>query len=318
MANKQWTPDELKLLVIQKAKQYGIPEELALRQIGLESNFDPNAKSPTGPRGIAQFTKATGKAYGLEKEEDFYNPEKSLDAWGRHMKDLQGKYDSWDVTMLAYNQGEGEKGMSQIKALQSGNMDGVGTEGRNYVMKTAMNPIPVKMPNEPQPATQPTEGTSPVVEKNYYNFDNPTIDEGLIAKIMKETGVNREQAIARSQYLIGTTPMDKAASDKITADSAVTTGPLDFVKNLFTPKSDPHAISGIGTQIGADPNQTTATLNPQAKGANPYAAAAMAGMQALGESNKQRQMQPMQDFSTAVKYQPVFDYFNKPKRPKAR
>ena len=72
-----------------------------------ESKYDPYAMSGTGPRGIAQFTGATGKAYGLETKEDRFDPKKSIDAALAHISDLAKKYNS-DATKIAvaYNQGE--------------------------------------------------------------------------------------------------------------------------------------------------------------------------------------------------------------------
>lgn len=53
------------------AEAHGVSYDFLHKQLFMESRFNPKAKSPTGPRGLGQFTTATGKAYGLETEEDF-------------------------------------------------------------------------------------------------------------------------------------------------------------------------------------------------------------------------------------------------------
>jgi len=123
-------------LIKQKADEYGIKYDLLHKQIYSESSFNPTAKSPTGPRGLAQMTKATGNAYGLITDEDFNDPNKSVDAMARHMRDLLGKYQGDEaVALLAYNQGEGPVGRKQIEAFQQGKYDNVSSEGLNYVSK---------------------------------------------------------------------------------------------------------------------------------------------------------------------------------------
>ncbi|MBO9168349.1 transglycosylase SLT domain-containing protein [Rhizobium sp. L245/93] len=59
----QVAPDQIKSLIARN-----VPPELqsyATNLIGHESSFNPNAVSPTGATGLAQFTKGTGKQYGL-------------------------------------------------------------------------------------------------------------------------------------------------------------------------------------------------------------------------------------------------------------
>jgi len=74
-------------LIQTAAANHGVSYDLLHKQLFKESSSNPNAKSPTGPRGLGQFTKATGLAYGLERDEDFFNPEKSIAAAARHMRD---------------------------------------------------------------------------------------------------------------------------------------------------------------------------------------------------------------------------------------
>lgn len=123
-------------MIKQKAEAYGVSYDLLHKQIYSESSFNPSAKSPTGPRGLAQMTKATGNAYGLITDADFNDPTKSVDAMARHMKDLLTKYNGDEaMALLAYNQGEGPNGRRQLEAFAQGKYDQVSSEGLNYVSK---------------------------------------------------------------------------------------------------------------------------------------------------------------------------------------
>ncbi|EPM2817520.1 transglycosylase SLT domain-containing protein [Yersinia enterocolitica] len=116
------------------AAKYGIDPLYLTKLIQVESGFDPNAKSPTGPRGLGQFTKATGAKYGLVKDEDFYNPNKSIDAAAWHIKDLLASNNNDYVKAgLAYNQGEGTGGKPQLDAYDTGDYSMISNEGQNYI-----------------------------------------------------------------------------------------------------------------------------------------------------------------------------------------
>lgn len=127
-------PHEYDALFQQAADTHGVSYGL-LRKVGwVESRFKPTAQSPTGPRGVMQFTKATGQAYGLQNDEDFNDPAKSIDAGARYLADLVKKYNGDELkAALAYNQGEGRNGKPQLEAYDSGNFAGIGDEGRNYL-----------------------------------------------------------------------------------------------------------------------------------------------------------------------------------------
>ncbi|HBV05865.1 MAG TPA: transglycosylase, partial [Gemmatimonadetes bacterium] len=125
-------------LIQTAASTHGVNYDLLHKQLFLESSFNPNAKSPTGPRGIGQFTKATGKAYGLVNEEDFYDPAKSIDAAARHMKDNLKLAGGDELkALLAYNQGGGRLGKPQLEAYDRGDFGSISEEGRNYMAKLA-------------------------------------------------------------------------------------------------------------------------------------------------------------------------------------
>lgn len=118
----------------QAADANGVPYEYLHKKIFNESSFNPNAKSPTGPLGLGQFTRATGRAYGLMTDEDRLDPIKSINASAAFTRDLMGTYkgDMLKVA-LAYNQGNGRLGAPQLAALDRGDFSKISQEGQQYM-----------------------------------------------------------------------------------------------------------------------------------------------------------------------------------------
>lgn len=83
---------------IQAADQYGVPENVFTELIGSESSFNPNAVSPTGATGIAQFTQGTANQYGVTRTD----PTSSLTGAAHYLSDLFAKLGSWTSAVLAY------------------------------------------------------------------------------------------------------------------------------------------------------------------------------------------------------------------------
>jgi len=100
-----YTRTQLVEIVRQAAIQYGIDPKIANEQIYQESRFNPRAGSGAGAKGIAQFMPATAARFGLR---DPYDPVASMDAWGKYMTFLLGKFNgSYTLALAGYNAGEG-------------------------------------------------------------------------------------------------------------------------------------------------------------------------------------------------------------------
>jgi hypothetical protein len=84
-------------------QKYGIPRNTLVGLLGAESNFNPNAVSPVGARGIAQFMKGTAQEYGI----DPLDPFQSIDAAGKYLSRSYKKFGNWEDSLRSYNLGVG-------------------------------------------------------------------------------------------------------------------------------------------------------------------------------------------------------------------
>ena len=83
----------------------GIPPDLFTRQINVESGFNPNAYSPAGAEGIAQFEPGTAASLGINP----WDPVQSLRAAAQLMASYVRTYgDDYGKALAAYNFGPGD------------------------------------------------------------------------------------------------------------------------------------------------------------------------------------------------------------------
>nr|WP_237683952.1 lytic transglycosylase domain-containing protein [Pseudaminobacter soli] len=85
------------------ATKNGLPRDFFARLIWKESRFDPNAVSPVGAEGIAQFMPGTAKLRGLANSFDI---EQALPASARYLAELKTDFGNLGLAAAAYNAGE--------------------------------------------------------------------------------------------------------------------------------------------------------------------------------------------------------------------
>lgn len=83
------------------ARQHGVPEDLFLRLVQQESNWNPNAKSHKGALGLAQLMPDTARSLGVDPQK----PQQNLEGGARYLATQYRKFGSWKLALAAYNAG---------------------------------------------------------------------------------------------------------------------------------------------------------------------------------------------------------------------
>lgn len=98
-------------IVEQKAEEYGVPLSVVYAVIRTESNFDPEAESWVGARGLMQITKDAFEWIDYYRGEtgaswdDMYLPEANIDYGVWLLSYHYGKFGIWETAFAAYNAG---------------------------------------------------------------------------------------------------------------------------------------------------------------------------------------------------------------------
>jgi hypothetical protein len=92
---------QLVVIAQEDATNAGISPTYFVRQINLESGFNPNAVSPSGAEGIAQFEPSTAAGLGVNP----FNPTQALQAAAQMMARYSHQYGDYAKALAAYNAG---------------------------------------------------------------------------------------------------------------------------------------------------------------------------------------------------------------------
>ena len=103
----------------------GIPPLFFARLIWQESRFRPNAVSPKGAQGIAQFMPGTARLRGLS---DPFEPKSALVASAAFLADLRAEFGNLGLAAAAYNAGP-----QRVRDWLSGQISLLPAETRQYV-----------------------------------------------------------------------------------------------------------------------------------------------------------------------------------------
>lgn len=113
------------------SEQYGVDPKLILAIIKQESNFDPNAESYAGAKGLMQLMDFNSEAYGISNPFDI---EANIEGGVRHIKSYLDMYNgNVEMALMAYNGGPGT--MSQRGVKSASDLYKMPEETQNYVPK---------------------------------------------------------------------------------------------------------------------------------------------------------------------------------------
>jgi len=83
------------------AVEFGVPKDIYARLIAIESNWNPNARSPDGAIGLAQLMPETAVRLGV----DPHDPQSNLEGGALYLKQQFMRFRSWKLAVAAYNAG---------------------------------------------------------------------------------------------------------------------------------------------------------------------------------------------------------------------
>jgi len=106
------TIDRICELIELHSSRNDLPAEFLARLIWKESRFDPNAVSPKGAEGVAQFMPATASLRGLA---DAFDVEQAIPASAEYLSELQRKFGNLGLAAAAYNAGEARVSRWMVK-----------------------------------------------------------------------------------------------------------------------------------------------------------------------------------------------------------
>lgn len=113
------------------ASKYGVDKNLILAIIKQESNFNPNAVSSAGAKGLMQLMDFNSEAYGVKNPFDI---DENIEAGVKHIKSYLEKYNgNVEMALMAYNAGPGtiaRRGVNSPSDLYK-----MPEETQNYVPK---------------------------------------------------------------------------------------------------------------------------------------------------------------------------------------
>lgn len=151
-ANNAWStivPQQYRSLVQQSAQQEGVSPAVLAALLKQESGYNPNARSPVGAQGIAQFMPATAKQMGINP----LDPNQAIPAAAKYLaQNMRMKGSGGDIwnAVAGYNAGPGRMNPAQWNRIP---------ETSNYVQRirdtaTRLDPSIGRNPFTPAPAPQ--------------------------------------------------------------------------------------------------------------------------------------------------------------------
>ena len=123
--------DKIYSAIDKYSSQYGVDKNLVLAIIKQESNFNPNAISSAGAKGLMQLMDFNSEAYGVKNPFDI---EENINAGVKHIKSYLDMYNgNVEMALMAYNAGPGT--VSRRGVTSPSDLYKMPEETQNYVPK---------------------------------------------------------------------------------------------------------------------------------------------------------------------------------------
>jgi hypothetical protein len=128
-------------LIEQGARENGLPVGFFTRLIWRESHFDPDAISPAGAQGVAQFMPGTASSRGLANP---FKPDEALRESASYLRELLQSFGNLGLAAAAYNAGPGRvaRWLSGQSELPAETVDYVWAVTGHAVTDWTAKPIP--------------------------------------------------------------------------------------------------------------------------------------------------------------------------------
>lgn len=92
---------DIRSLIEESARRYGVPVRIAQNLAMAESSMNPKAVSPAGAIGVMQLMPSTARSLGV----DPYDPAQNIEGGIRYLKQQYDRFGSWPLAVAAYNSG---------------------------------------------------------------------------------------------------------------------------------------------------------------------------------------------------------------------
>lgn len=186
------------------AQQYGIPPDLFLRQMGIESAWNQNAVSPKGATGLGQLMPGTAAELGVDPNDPYQN----LEGAARYLAQQYKSFGTWPLALAAYNAGPGRvREYGGIPPFE---------ETRNYVAKILGSSGPLASLVDDTAGNAPLTRPAPMPKQPsmMLNTMDPFRGAGLGTKIAAMGGIDASGDYSAARNLWNILSGAKAPDDR--------------------------------------------------------------------------------------------------------
>ena len=179
---------------------YDLPTGLLRATAHVESSERPDAVSPTGARGLMQFTHRTGKQYGIN-DQNWKDPHTQIDAAGQYYRDLL-RGTKGDLRQAIYKYGD-PNDKKYVEKVLGARQRLSGTQPGPSGQPTSTPPPPSPVATQPQPPTPPKKPLGLVGTAVFRGFTRPVAQVASLAYESHISGVPSPPELQRAMVYLG-------------------------------------------------------------------------------------------------------------------